>query len=270
VALQNELQALEQDLAISSREEQCAFELLAKVECISICNRVMAQLPRELRDMVYHHLSTSSEERISRDYFRSTMNPSTKLYTYDTARWKADHYPESFWDVAYVGNDFFQELAESYYRTSTFVFGDDGGLIKRFLEADQLKLGYAPRELVSKIEVHLSAITYDRSSCIGCMFGCATKPERLLAALEGIEQLKIVASICVHFSTQAKDGKQKEEQIGTVCNALVPRLREAKVAGHGVRLVVDRKTEIGLNDTSEYYQLKDGDDTKTNVVKAIS
>jgi hypothetical protein len=269
-ALQDELQALEQDLAMSSREEQYAFELLAQMECKSICNRVMVQLPRELRDMVYHHLSTDSEEHISREYFRSTMDPTTKLFTYDTARWKADQYPENFWDTAYVGNDFFQDLAESYYRTSVFVFSDDGGLIERFLEVDQLRLGYAPKELVTKVEVHLSAMTHDRSSCVGYMFGCATKSERLEAALVGIEQLKVVADICVHFSTQAKDEKQKKEQIETVCNALIPKLREAKLAGHRARLVIDRKMEIGLDDMVGCYQLKQGGHASEDVVKVVS
>jgi hypothetical protein len=255
-ALQSELEALQQDLVTSSAKEQDAFESLAKAECSQICNRVMTQLPRELRDLVYRHLSTTSEKRIDREYFRSTMDPKTKLHIYDYARWKTIHHPENFWDVEYVGNDFFQEFAGSYYHTSTFVFGDDEGLIERFLETDPLMLGYTPKELVSEIEIHLSAITYDRSSCIGYMFGCAIKTERLQTALKGLERLRSGASICVHFSTQANDEKQREEQVLTACTVLIPSLREAIVAGYEVRLVIDRKMEVGLDDASGDYQLK--------------
>jgi hypothetical protein len=246
-ALQNDLKVLEHNLAKSSAEEQEALERLAKSECNQICSRVMTQLPRELRDMVYHQLSTQPEERITREYFRSTMDPTTRLYIYDTARWKKTYFPEHFWDMAYVGEDFFRELAQSYYRTSTFTFGDESGLIERFLDADQMGLGYAPRELVSKVEIHLSAMTFDRSSCIGYMFGCATKPERLQAALKGLEELKTGAGICVHFSTQAKDMEQKEEQIKTVCTALVPSLSALRSAGYGARLMINEKVDVQLS-----------------------
>jgi hypothetical protein len=245
-ALQSDLSALEQHLTKSNAEEREAVERLAKSECNQFCNRVMTRLPREIRDMVYFHLHTRPKERIDRAYFRSTMDPKTRLYTHELARWKTAHYPDHFWDMAYVGSNFFHELAQSYYRTSTFAFGDESDLIERFLDADQMGMGYAPRELVSRIEIQLSAMTFDRSTCIGYMFGCAAKPERLQAALKGVEKLRAGASICVHFSTQAKDEEQKEEQIKTACTALTPRLRELRSAGYGARLVMNEKVDVGL------------------------
>jgi hypothetical protein len=248
-ALQSELVVLENDLARSSSEEQEACQTLAKAECTQLCSSVMTQLPRELRDMVYQNLSTRPEERISREHFRSTLDPQTRIYAYDSARARATHYPEHYWDASYVGHDMYRELVENYYRTSTFVFDDDSGLIERFLDTDQLKLGYAPQQLVSKIEVHLNAMTYDRTSCIGYMFGCATKPERLRAALEGVRGMRYGASIVVHLSTQARDEKAREGQVEAGCAALVPGLREARELGYEVRLIVDRKMHIDLDDS---------------------
>jgi hypothetical protein len=256
VALQQELQALEQDLASSSSKENNALKALAKAECYSLCNRVTTQLPREVRDMIYHHLSTSPKEHITREYFRSTMDPETKLHTYDTARWKAINHPEHFWDVKYVGQNFFRELVENYYYTSTFSFGDEDGLIERFLNADQIGLGYAPKEMVSKIEIHLSATTFDRKSCVGYMFGCPTKPEQLRSAMEGVESLRFGAEVCVDFATRAKNETEKEEQIEMACRELIPILQRAKLAGLGVRFVIDTRVEMSLNDVSGMRQLE--------------
>lgn len=221
---------------------------LAQVQCSQLCSRIMTQLPRELRDMVFQHLSGRSAERISREYFRSTLDPETKMHTYDTARWRTTHYPEHFWNPEYVGQGFHKEMIENYLRTSSFVFGDDDGLVERFLESDQFEIGFAPKEVISKIEIHLNAMTFDRSSCIGYFFGSPTKPERLEAALGGISGLKTGARVCVQFMTQAKDEEQKDCQIDTAHRALVPKLKEAKAAGLIVRLVIDGKMNVNLDD----------------------
>jgi hypothetical protein len=246
-ALQRQLEALQQDLAAATPEDQDACVALATSECNQICNRIMTQLPRELRDMIYQHISTKSEECISREYFRSIMDPKTRIHDYNSRRWTATHYPEHYWDAKYVGDDFSRELLQNYYRTSTFVFGNDDGLMERFLNVDQMKMGYAPKELISRIEVHLNAMTYDRTTCIGYMFGCATKPERLQAALRGTQCLKAGASVVVHFATQARYGEQKEEQMKVACTALGPVLEEARTAGLDVRLVMDKKMAIDLD-----------------------
>jgi hypothetical protein len=188
------------------------------------------------------------------------MDPATRLHTYDADRWKAKFHPEHFWDVQYVGADFIRELIENHYRTSTFILGDDGGLIERFLETDQMKAGYQPKDLVSRIEVHLTAITFDRTSCIGYMFGCPTKPERLAVALKGIEKLKPGASVIVHFSTQAPAEKQKRDQVLRACTVMCPSLREAKITGKRARLIIDRKLEVELDEVEDDYRLKDFND----------
>jgi hypothetical protein len=231
--------------------EQSALETLAKAECIQLCARITTQLPRELRDIVYSYLVPKSQV-IDREYFRSTMDPVTKLHTYDQARWKAKWHPEHWWNESYVGEAFARELLDQHYSTSTFVFGDDAGLIQRFLESDQMQSGYSPFSLVSRIEIQFRAMTFDRSSCVGYMFGIPTKPERLQAALEGADMLKGGASVVVRFATQAKDEKQKEEQIVTACTALVPRMADMRRNGLRVRLVVDETEEIEVDGVGTY------------------
>jgi hypothetical protein len=206
--------------------------------------------------MIYFHLSTNPKERISREYFCSTMDRKTQTHTYDKTGWRTTNRPEHFWDVKYVGQNFFRELVENYYHTSTFSFGGEDGLLERFLHADQIGLGYAPKQLVSKVEVHLSAMTYDRKSSIGYMFGCPTNLEQLQSALEGVESLRSGAEICVDFSTRAKDETEKEEQIDMARIGLIPILRKARSAGLIVRLVIDTRTEISLDDESDARQLE--------------
>jgi hypothetical protein len=216
----------------------------------------MTHLPRELRDVVYFHLSTSPSERVTREYFRSTLDPITRIHSYDPVRWRMNYHPEHFWDAEYVGNDFFCELVENHYRTSTFIFGDENGLIQRFLEADHFQTNCFPKDLVSKLEVHLNALTFDRNTCMGYMFGCATKPERFAAAMQCVESLKSGASIVVRFSTQAKDEKQKEEQIMTACTTLIPKLGELRAQGYKVGMVIDRSEEVELDNETGDYKLK--------------
>lgn len=184
------------------------------------------------------------------------MNPVTRIHSYDPVRWKETHHPEHFWSATYTGHDFHRELIKTYYRTSTFIFGDDTDLIARFLETNSFQTGYPPADLVSKIEVHLNAVTFDRTSCIGYMFGCSTKPETLVAALDGAEGLKEGASVVVRFWTQAKDEEQRDEQVRVACEVLVPRLWELREKGFRVRVVIDGREEIKLGGDSNDRWLK--------------
>jgi hypothetical protein len=169
------------------------------------------------------------------------------MYSYDASRSLATHYPEHFWSPSYTTRSFHFELIQTYYRSSTFVFSSDGGLIKRFLSTDAFQLGFPPSNLVSNIEIQLSSMTFDRTSCVGYMFGVATKPEVLVGALEGVEDLKRGARVLVRLETRGRDGVERERQGRVGCEALVPRLREVGVRGVRVRLEVDG-LNVGLDD----------------------
>ena len=207
---------------------------------------LLAKLPRELRDLVYGHLSTYSQEYIDSDYFRSTMDPVTKCYSFDRERWKTNHFPEHFWSTDFVGSDFLRELSENYYRASTFVFGDGQGLISKFLNTDQLGLGILPKELVSKIEVNLIAITHDRGSFRAYIFGVPKPPERLRAALEGLMELKSGSNVRIQFSTEAKCISKRKELFFGALPVLFSRMQVAMLAGYRLKFVLDQEYEFRL------------------------
>jgi hypothetical protein len=240
--LRNTLRILEHALATSTASANQTFLLLAQSECLHLCETISSRLPRELRDIIYAYLlgDFDLETRITRDYFRSTKDTGTNLHTHDNVRWKAKHYHRHWWDGAFVGEAFYRELVETYCRTSTFVFGDDAGLIEKFLATDSMDFGTLPREMVMKVEVRLCAITTDEGNFKGYMFGTgeATRAEVLVKALESVEGLKGGASVVVRFDTRAKDEREREEQVERVIEVLVP--------GYRVRLTVDEKIEVDL------------------------
>lgn len=244
--MQQRLNALEHDLAIEAAETRLNLEAFAKSECRTLLGIFMTKLPREIRDMVYRYLSTKQEERIDSDYFRSTMDPVTKLYSYDQPRWRTTHFPQHFWNTDYAEPEFIQELSESYYRTSKFVFGDGQGLISKFLNTDQLGVGFPPKEVVSSIEVRLSAITHDRGSFRAYIFGVPKPPERLQAALEGLLELKSGSNVCIQFSTEAKCEKEREELFIGALPVLFPKMQVAALAGYRLKFVLDQIYEFRL------------------------
>ncbi|CAO2647577.1 Nn.00g084990.m01.CDS01 [Neocucurbitaria sp. VM-36] len=97
--LQHELHSLEQDLVSNHKTTQHCLEQFAKSECLILSHQIMTNLPRELCDMIYQHTSTRSAEDIERERFRTTLDPVTRLYSYDPARWKASHFPEHYWNA---------------------------------------------------------------------------------------------------------------------------------------------------------------------------
>ncbi|KAI4949530.1 hypothetical protein J4E91_005269 [Alternaria rosae] len=237
--LQQELANLEQDLASTTPTTQDAVEQLAKTECQQLTNNIMTKLPREIRDMIYFHLSTQDRELIEREHFRTTLDPLTRLYSYDFDRWKAQHFPAHYWNTDYVGQPFYRELVENYYRTSTFLFGDDPGVMKRFLNADEMKLGIPPKALVSSIEIGLNAVSHDRGSFRAYMFGIPKSPERMREALDGIFELKSGAKIVIRFVTEAKTREERDEHCKGAMAMLFDEAQVEKMKIYKVKFVVD-------------------------------
>lgn len=245
-ALQQRLNALEHDLAIEAAETRLNLEAFAKAECRNLIDTFMIKLPRELRDMVYRHLSTKAEERIDNDYFRSTKDPITRCYSHDPTRWRTAHFPDHFWSTDYATPDFIRELTENYYRTSSFIFGDTQGLITKFLSSDHLGLGFPPKALAASIEVRLSAITHDCGSFRAYIFGVPKPPERLRAALDGLLELKPGSNVCIRFATEAKTAEERSELFAAALPVLFPRVQAVALAGYRVRFVLDREFEFWL------------------------
>ncbi|KAI4916335.1 uncharacterized protein J4E92_009252 [Alternaria infectoria] len=237
--LQEELASLEKDLANTTPTTRDAVEQVARTECQQLTNNIMTKLPREIRDMIYFHLSTRDRELIEREHFRTTLDPITRLYSYDFHRWKAQHFPAHYWNTDYVGQPFYRELVENYYRTSTFLFGDDPGVMKRFLTTDEMKLGIPPKALVSSVEIGLNAVSHDRGSFRAYMFGIPKSPERMREALDGIFELKPGAKIVIRFVTEAKTKEERDEHCKGAMAMLFDDAQVEKMKMYKVKFVVD-------------------------------
>jgi len=237
--LQEELASLEKDLANTTPTTREAVEQVARTECQQLTNNIMTKLPREIRDMIYFHLSTRDRELIEREHFRTTLDPLTRLYSYDFDRWKAQHFPAHYWNTDYVGQPFYRELVENYYRTSTFLFGDDPGVMKRFLTTDEMKLGIPPKALVSSVEIGLNAVSHDRGSFRAYMFGIPKSPERMREALDGIFELKPGAKIVIRFVTEAKTKEERDEHCKGAMAMLFDDTQVEKMKMYKVKFVVD-------------------------------
>lgn len=246
--LTKDLARLQQALAANTTPTQTAVQQYAKAECLALTHIVVTKLPRELRDMIYQHLSTRAFEQIEREHFRTTLDPLTRLYSYDQARWKASHFPSHFWDPAYVGAHFFSELVQNYYTTSTFVFGDDPDVLKRFLRKDELGLGLQPQDLVAHVQVHLNAVAFHRGSFRGYMFGQVRAPERLREVLGGLFDLKRGAKIGILFYSDAKVQSESEGQFEEAVPVLGEILERAEREGYRVRFLKDPAHEFCLEE----------------------
>jgi len=237
--LQEELANLERDLASTTPTTRDAVEQVARTECQQLTNNIMTKLPREIRDMIYFHLSTRDRELIEREHFRTTLDPITRLYSYDFNRWKAQHFPAHYWNTDYVGQPFYRELVENYYRTSTFLFGDDPGVMKRFLTTDEMKLDIPPKALVSSVEIGLNAVSHDRGSFRAYMFGIPKSPERMREALDGIFELKPGAKIVIRFVTETKTKEERDEHCKGAMAMLFDDAQVEKMKMYKVKFVVD-------------------------------
>lgn len=238
-ALQKKLALLESELASTTPSTQDTVEQLAKSECLQLSSQVMTKLPRELRDMIYFHLSTRDRELIEREHFRTTLDPLTRLYSYNFDRWKAEHFPEHYWNPEYVSTPFYKELVENYYRTSTFLFSDDPGVMKRFLTIDEMRLGILPRDLVANVEIGLNAVSHDRGSFRAYMFGIPKSPERMREALDGIFELKSGARVIIRFVTEAKTEEEREEHCKGAMGLLFDEGQRERMRGYKMKFVVD-------------------------------
>ncbi|KAF1935131.1 hypothetical protein EJ02DRAFT_460634 [Clathrospora elynae] len=199
--------------------------------------------------MIYQHLSTRENEVISREHSRATLDPLTRLYGYDFGRWKAQHFPEHFWSTSYVGATFSQELVENYYRSSTFIFGDDPGVLRKWLATDEFKMGLLPKELVGSVEIRLNAVSHDRGSFRAYIFGVPKSPGRMQEALDGLFELKAGARVCVRFLTEAKTTEERDEHCAAAITILFPSEHVEKLTAYKVKFVVDEGHVHDLADT---------------------
>ncbi|KAF2279873.1 uncharacterized protein EI97DRAFT_438977 [Westerdykella ornata] len=88
----------EEPLKDANREVEGCFNLYAQASCKRLCNMLQKRLPRELRDMIYRHISTRDNIVI-----RNGKPPQERAH---------------YWDASFVGVATQRELVANYYSTS--------------------------------------------------------------------------------------------------------------------------------------------------------
>ncbi|KAK1919466.1 hypothetical protein P3342_012340 [Pyrenophora teres f. teres] len=237
--LQKELAALQSRLESIQPSTRSVIRQVARSETMELTEQVMNKLPREIRDMIYFHLSTRHDEYVEREHYRTTQDPLTKLYSYDFERWKAEHFPEYYWKRENVAEDFHQEMAENYYRTSTFVFADGPAVMKRFLTTDEMKLGVIPKDLVSNAEIKLFAVVHNGSTWRTYMKYEPKTWDQMRDELDGMLNLRHGANVVVRLVTEAGTEEERIEQRETVMAIMSDEKQMEKWKAYKVRLLLE-------------------------------
>ncbi|KAF2791424.1 hypothetical protein K505DRAFT_376773 [Melanomma pulvis-pyrius CBS 109.77] len=126
----------------------------AMVSCRGLCQKLHATLPQELRDKVYEQVLGMANIQVSEKNGRGIVRDRVPCGVGIPDYLSLLHY----WDPAWVGLNFLKELARDWYRVTTFDFNYRTNLIPRFLDENIWGQGLRPRELVSKVKIHVPAI----------------------------------------------------------------------------------------------------------------
>ncbi|KAF2870543.1 hypothetical protein BDV95DRAFT_63236 [Massariosphaeria phaeospora] len=136
----------------------------AKASCLVLCQQIRDHFPREIRDLIYEHLSTEDGIRVQ-GFYGSWRKEYPR---YDPPFSLVAMPRRHFMDAAYVGPDLLKELVENWYRTSTFVISDPitSGILT-LLCSDVWGLGLRPRDLLTRVVIQFSCCgTYSRPDAL--------------------------------------------------------------------------------------------------------
>ncbi|KAH7069764.1 hypothetical protein BKA63DRAFT_493973 [Paraphoma chrysanthemicola] len=129
--------------------ESCIRDTLkpySQAICLHFSKKVLAKLPREMRDIVYEYLVEPDYIWVGTEYFTNTGPPC------DVQR------DAHFWSPAYVGDAMQAEIVQTWYRTSLFYLWNrakNHELIERFLTQDRWGIGVLPHEHISRLRFDL-------------------------------------------------------------------------------------------------------------------
>ncbi|RMZ68702.1 5 -methylthioadenosine phosphorylase [Pyrenophora seminiperda CCB06] len=116
----------------------------SKIACPNLCNKIMLTFPREIRDIIYFYFighglwAPAGSQMLVRDL--------------DSLRTKAVQ-----WTKDFVGASMAREMAETFYRTTKFIFtSSDATAIYRLRLNNEFGLDFLPVSFISDIEYRIS------------------------------------------------------------------------------------------------------------------
>jgi len=146
---------LQEEARSIASEIDCRMKRYTVAQCLPVCTKVCAILPRELRDMIYQYIIGESIVKIDKEVlasflFCSEIGITPRLPAGFTNRTTIAC--EHLWDRNYSGKLFYSELIEAWYRNTTFSFVECR-LVPDFLDDPRFGYGVPPREWVRKIKI---------------------------------------------------------------------------------------------------------------------
>ncbi|KAI0581109.1 hypothetical protein TUN199_07295 [Pyrenophora tritici-repentis] len=150
---------------LSEDDATNTFLSYAKKKCLELCDNVQKAFPREIRDIIYGHITCRDDadmpdwpkwgnpEIIEESYFRTQSETQLR-------KPNGTHEKDHWWDPDFVGVDMVREIGENYYRSSYFQFGGTFDIIPRFRATDQWNLAFTPVLLVSKVGIEIKCKQY--------------------------------------------------------------------------------------------------------------
>jgi hypothetical protein len=170
-------------------------------QCLALCERMQAKLPRELRDQVYGHLLHGSKVDIGDIHGKLDIDED------DSSAPDFVHVPEQAAYARLFKEDCADsrtrfEFAYSWYRSTTFRFQRDAPF-RNFLHEDYWGFGYDVRSLVQTVElVDLLVPIYERKSNIARRPGNMLQ---LLSCLRSDARIELSFPILTDRSMQFND-----------------------------------------------------------------
>jgi hypothetical protein len=226
-ALLDELKNVQNELEHADNAADQGTEEYAKASCQGLCRSIQQNLPREIRDLVWHYIST--RDKVSVSYDAAAKIPcyfNMKFEVMPDEKGRISHY----WNTEFVGEPTFFELAENYYRKSCFHFEGPILAIKMFLQDDTWGLGFQPGTLVTKVVFHFSPREI-----------CGKGRQLKLAQLWNLFNLKYRCSISIVARSDCEVpgwyGGQSFHDVKRLFEDIFPVACSLKKAGYGVKIV---------------------------------
>ncbi|KAF2117131.1 hypothetical protein BDV96DRAFT_644564 [Lophiotrema nucula] len=158
--LKQQKQAKEQTLRTAHHRTTSAMAEYDRGCTRQFCDKVHARLPRELRDMVYEYLVLPGLFDVLghwRDPSRSITLPGPELW-FERVDGEGVRQPEvARLSVDMIGVEMRTEIAETWYRASTFRFAVHLELVRKFLDTDHWNAELNPYSLVKKVLLSIDA-----------------------------------------------------------------------------------------------------------------